>query len=276
MTPSHSTKHSFHLFDTCALVCTCACILPTDHGIECGGGGVTDNIGIKTVDLVYDSAWRLSGNSVVVVLFPQSVGRGGRKKIETTTIDRQTGAALSTRAAPATRLDIMSYYKDRLGFDPDEPTANGDGTGTTTSSRKSKRGYEENLSKFKGLSHTYCLTIQSRAVYVAAAYFCSFWRRSKTRSTVNASAAGWSVDRSSVPVAAVRDRFLCAAVVRATHFFTARAYRTRSRPRSVGENHRTGGWVETHLSHGHDPRCKTRTTCSTCDPSVPPSQWSVS
>lgn len=86
-----------------------------------------------------------------------------------------------------------------------------------------------------------------------------------------------SVDRSSVPVAAVRDRFLCAAVVRATRFFTARAYRTHcSRPRSVGENHRIGGRVETHLSHGHDPRCKTRTTCSTCDPSVPPSQWSVS
>jgi hypothetical protein len=49
----------------------------------------------------------------------------------------------------------MSYYKDRLGFDPDEPTANGDGTGTTTTPRKSKRGYEENLSKFKGLSHIY-------------------------------------------------------------------------------------------------------------------------
>ncbi|KAL5236124.1 hypothetical protein ACI65C_003534 [Semiaphis heraclei] len=42
----------------------------------------------------------------------------------------------------------MSYYKDRLGFDPDEPTANGDGT-ATTGPRKSKRGYEENLSKFK-------------------------------------------------------------------------------------------------------------------------------
>jgi len=38
------------------------------------------------------------------------------------------------------------------------------------------------------------------------------------------------VGRSSVPVAAVRDRFLCAAVVRATHFFTARAYRTRGPP----------------------------------------------
>lgn len=106
----------------------------------------------------------------------------------------------------------MSYYKDRLGFDPDEPTANGDGTGTTTSSRKSKRGYEENLSKFKGLSHIiYCLTIQSRAVYDMRALGCIiyilyesslqmicryklprhifllfFWRRSKTRSTVNA------------------------------------------------------------------------------------------
>ncbi|CAI6363795.1 unnamed protein product [Macrosiphum euphorbiae] len=43
----------------------------------------------------------------------------------------------------------MSYYKDRLGFDPDEPTANGDGTATTGTPRKSKRGYEENLSKFK-------------------------------------------------------------------------------------------------------------------------------
>ncbi|XP_025411352.1 dystonin isoform X7 [Sipha flava] len=40
----------------------------------------------------------------------------------------------------------MSYYKDRLGFDPDEqPTANGD----EATFRKSKRGYEENLCKFK-------------------------------------------------------------------------------------------------------------------------------
>lgn len=45
----------------------------------------------------------------------------------------------------------MSYYKDRLGFDPDEPTANGDGT----TFKKSKRGYEENLCKFKGLSCFY-------------------------------------------------------------------------------------------------------------------------
>jgi len=45
----------------------------------------------------------------------------------------------------------MSYYKDRLGFDPDEPTANGDGS----TFRKSKRGYEENLCKFKGLSFTF-------------------------------------------------------------------------------------------------------------------------
>ncbi|XP_050437249.1 dystonin isoform X15 [Adelges cooleyi] len=36
----------------------------------------------------------------------------------------------------------MSYYKDRLGFDPHEPSTNGDAL-------KSKRGYEENLCKFK-------------------------------------------------------------------------------------------------------------------------------
>ncbi|XP_050545683.1 dystonin isoform X17 [Daktulosphaira vitifoliae] len=36
----------------------------------------------------------------------------------------------------------MSYYKDRLGFDPDEPVTNGDAL-------KSKRGYEESLCKFK-------------------------------------------------------------------------------------------------------------------------------
>lgn len=53
----------------------------------------------------------------------------------------------------------MSYYKDRLGFDPDEPTANGDGT----TFRKSKRGYEENLCKFKGICSIifYCYVFKS-------------------------------------------------------------------------------------------------------------------
>lgn len=62
----------------------------------------------------------------------------------------------------------MSYYKDRLGFDPDEPTANGDGTATTGTSRKSKRGYEENLSKFKGLSHVFNNPIA--VIYACARY----------------------------------------------------------------------------------------------------------
>lgn len=40
-------------------------------------------------------------------------------------------------------MSTHAYYKDRLGFDPDE--VNGDG-----GYDKSQQGYEENLSKFKG------------------------------------------------------------------------------------------------------------------------------
>nr|XP_018904177.1 PREDICTED: spectrin beta chain, erythrocytic-like [Bemisia tabaci] len=36
----------------------------------------------------------------------------------------------------------QSYYKDRLGFDPNEPV-------DTTPFDKSKQGYEDNLVKFK-------------------------------------------------------------------------------------------------------------------------------
>ncbi|CAH0385029.1 unnamed protein product [Bemisia tabaci] len=38
----------------------------------------------------------------------------------------------------------QSYYKDRLGFDPNEPV-------DTTPFDKSKQGYEDNLVKFKAL-----------------------------------------------------------------------------------------------------------------------------
>lgn len=40
-------------------------------------------------------------------------------------------------------MSTHAYYKDRLGFDPDE--VNGD-----NGYDKSQQGYEENLSKFKG------------------------------------------------------------------------------------------------------------------------------
>lgn len=43
-------------------------------------------------------------------------------------------------------MTTQSYYKDRLGFDPNE-AVNNDGHGYDTS----QHGYEENLSKFKGL-----------------------------------------------------------------------------------------------------------------------------
>lgn len=67
----------------------------------------------------------------------------------------------------------MSYYKDRLGFDPDEPAANGDGT----TFRKSKRGYEENLCKFKGLSCSF-LTGTRTTPYVVSStvHRCACYR----------------------------------------------------------------------------------------------------
>lgn len=39
----------------------------------------------------------------------------------------------------------QAYYKDRLGFDPNEALNDG------VTFDKNKQGYEENLSKFKGL-----------------------------------------------------------------------------------------------------------------------------
>lgn len=42
-------------------------------------------------------------------------------------------------------MSTQAYYKDRLGFDPAEAINDG------STFDKSKQGYEENLSKFKGL-----------------------------------------------------------------------------------------------------------------------------
>ncbi|RZF37161.1 hypothetical protein LSTR_LSTR014752 [Laodelphax striatellus] len=42
-------------------------------------------------------------------------------------------------------MSTQAYYKDRLGFDP------GDALDEGGAFDKSKQGYEENLSKFKGL-----------------------------------------------------------------------------------------------------------------------------
>lgn len=42
-------------------------------------------------------------------------------------------------------MSTQAYYKDRLGFDPAEALNDG------STFDKSKQGYEENLSKFKGL-----------------------------------------------------------------------------------------------------------------------------
>lgn len=44
-----------------------------------------------------------------------------------------------------TTMSTQAYYKDRLGFDPAEALNDG------STFDKSKQGYEENLSKFKGL-----------------------------------------------------------------------------------------------------------------------------
>ncbi|XP_072153553.1 microtubule-actin cross-linking factor 1 isoform X31 [Bemisia tabaci] len=49
----------------------------------------------------------------------------------------------------------QSYYKDRLGFDPNEPV-------DTTPFDKSKQGYEDNLVKFKGLWEFFADTIDER------------------------------------------------------------------------------------------------------------------
>lgn len=42
-------------------------------------------------------------------------------------------------------MSTQAYYKDRLGFDPAEALNDG------STFDKSQQGYEENLSKFKGL-----------------------------------------------------------------------------------------------------------------------------
>lgn len=42
-------------------------------------------------------------------------------------------------------MSTQAYYKDRLGFDPNEALNDG------STFDKSQQGYEENLSKFKGL-----------------------------------------------------------------------------------------------------------------------------
>jgi hypothetical protein len=49
-------------------------------------------------------------------------------------------------------MSTQSYYKDRLGFDPNEA---GDGNPFD----KNQQGYEENLSKFKGLWEIFVLTL---------------------------------------------------------------------------------------------------------------------
>lgn len=49
-------------------------------------------------------------------------------------------------------MSTQSYYKDRLGFDPNEA---GDGNPFD----KNQQGYEENLSKFKGLWEIFALTL---------------------------------------------------------------------------------------------------------------------
>ena len=52
----------------------------------------------------------------------------------------------------AVSMSTQSYYKDRLGFDPNEA---GDGNPFD----KNQQGYEENLSKFKGLWEIFVLTL---------------------------------------------------------------------------------------------------------------------
>lgn len=52
-------------------------------------------------------------------------------------------------------MSTHHYYKDRLGFDPTEARANGTRDGHNTGADfKTFGGYEESLSKFKGIVYT--------------------------------------------------------------------------------------------------------------------------
>ena len=52
-----------------------------------------------------------------------------------------------------TNMSTQAYYKDRLGFDPQEALNDGMAFG------KTQQGYEENLCKFKGLWDFYIESI---------------------------------------------------------------------------------------------------------------------
>ncbi|KAE8750223.1 hypothetical protein FOCC_FOCC003031 [Frankliniella occidentalis] len=64
-------------------------------------------------------------------------------------------------------MSTQAYYKDRLGFDPAEAANDG------VSFDKNKQGYEENLSKFKGLWDFFIESIGLILVTFSSEWLCN-------------------------------------------------------------------------------------------------------
>jgi len=67
-------------------------------------------------------------------------------------------------------MTTQAYYKDRLGFDPNDPRE-------MTSLDPTLYGYEENLSKFKGLLHYSIVDYLSNTHHVPHSAFKKFAKK---------------------------------------------------------------------------------------------------
>jgi len=66
-------------------------------------------------------------------------------------------------------MSTQAYYKDRLGFDPNEALNDG------STFDKTQQGYEENLCKFKGLWDFFMESIGTVSFYSKCAVWCDFY-----------------------------------------------------------------------------------------------------
>ena len=83
-------------------------------------------------------------------------------------------------------MATQSYYKDRLGFDPNDPQE-------MSSLDPTLHGYEENLTKFKGWWALFVIklgTVPTKHGFITQFYFCLSCQRQKQNATISWTPSG--------------------------------------------------------------------------------------